>query len=74
MTKKEAIEWFKEITGGAGVDRYAALDVIRRGSVAEKLWDDPSFTLGVEYGVCIALVKAFNISNEDLNAIISGRI
>ena len=67
MTKKEAIEWYKEITGGTGVDRYAALDIIRRGSVAKKLWDDPSFTLGVEYGALIVLVKAFDISDEDLN-------
>ena len=68
MTKKEAIEWYKKITGGAGVDRYAALDVIKRGAIAEKLWDDPAFTLGMEYGVLIALVKTFDLTEKDLNA------
>ena len=67
MTKEEAIKWFKEISSGTGVDRYAALDIIRRGCIAQDLWDDPVFTLGVEYGVLIALVKAFNILAEDLN-------
>lgn len=66
MTKDQAIAWYREITAGAGVDRYAALDVVRRGKVAVSLWDDGAFTLGVEYGVLIALVRAFGITRDDL--------
>ena len=66
MIKEQAIEWYREITSGAGVDRNAALDVVERGNIALGLWDDGAFTLGIEYGVLIALVKAFGITREDL--------
>lgn len=66
MTKAEVIKWYKEITGGAGVDRYEALETLRRGRLAEKNWDDGLFTLGIEYGVLIALIKAFDITEKDL--------
>jgi uncharacterized protein YegJ (DUF2314 family) len=67
VTKEEAIAWYKEITGGAGVDRHSVLNVLRRGRIAEKMWDtDSTFSYGVEYGVLIALIKAFDLTNEDL--------
>ena len=70
MTKKEAIKKYKEITSGAGVDRDKPLDVIKRGNVAEMLWNESAFTLGIEYGFLIALVEIFNISENDLSAAI----
>lgn len=66
MSKLEAIEWYKQITGGAGVDRDAFLDVVERGGIAVRLWDDCAFTLGVEYGALIALVRVFGITKADL--------
>ncbi len=66
MNKDQAIKWYREITSGAGVDRFAPLVVIDRGDVALGLWNDGAFTLGIEYGVLIALVKAFGITREDL--------
>lgn len=67
MTKSEAIAWYKEIISGEGVDRNAALTVVRRGTAAVRVWNDGVFTLGVEYGVLIALVHAFSITREDLD-------
>lgn len=67
MTKAEAIEWFKEITSGAGVDRDEVLEVLQRGSTAIAVWNDGTFTLGIEYGVLIALIKVFNLTAADLD-------
>jgi hypothetical protein len=62
MNKQEAIAWFKEVQGGDGVDRITPLNVVRRGRMAVTMWNDPEFTLGMEYGVLIALTKAFGWS------------
>lgn len=66
MNKSEAIRWFHEITGGAGVDRESALGAIRRGKIAEAKWNDPDFVLGIEYGALIALVRVFGITRGEL--------
>jgi hypothetical protein len=67
MTKEEAISWYRKTTGGAGVDRWSVLDVLQRGSIAEKMWDsDATFSYGIEYGVLIALIKAFDLKREDI--------
>jgi hypothetical protein len=66
MNKAEAIDWYKQVTGGSGVDRTSPLDVIDRGSLAKRQWDDGLFTLGVEYGVLIALVRAFDLTKADI--------
>lgn len=68
MTKDEAIRWYREIQSGAGVDREAPLAVVRRGSIARQYWDDPTFSLGVEYGVLIALARAFEMTAADVGA------
>lgn len=62
MDKKEAIDWIKQIQSGSGVDRYA-IDV-PKGEIAKRLWDDTVFTYGIEYGVIIALMTAFEITEE----------
>ncbi len=67
MTREEAIAWYTAITTGDGVDRNAALDVLGRGSIAVGLWNDPTFTYGIEYGVLIALIRVFNLTQDDLD-------
>lgn len=65
MNKIEAIKWFKEITGGSGVNRYSFPEELK-GQIARDNWNDSMFTFGIEYGVLIALMKAFNIKKEDI--------
>lgn len=64
MTKQEAIKWFKEITSGTGVDRFQFPDNMK-GSTAKKLWNDSTFTYGIEYGVLIALHEIYKFKKED---------
>lgn len=61
MTRAEALEWCRAITSGDGVDRDKYVDRVSRGTLAERYWDDGYFTLGVEYGVLIALIEAFDL-------------
>ena len=65
MTKPEAIKWFKEIQGGAGVDRVDFPDSMK-GEVAKAVWNDTEFGYGMEYGVLFALRGVFDITAEDL--------
>ena len=60
MTREEAVRWFKEIRAGSGVYRADFPDAMK-GTLAKQHWDDPVFSLGVEYGVLIALKKIFGI-------------
>ncbi len=63
MTKTEAIALFKEIQNGRGTGdlREEFRREFRVGDVANKLWDDPEFTLGIEYGILIALQQVFDL-------------
>jgi hypothetical protein len=66
VTPAEALAWCRRITGGEGLDRDSYIDRVPRGNVAEHLWNDGAFTLGLEYGALIALVEAFGLNlNED---------
>lgn len=66
MTKTEAIALFKEIQNGRGTGDLR--EEFRRefgaGSVAENMWDDPKFTLGVEYGILIALQQVYDLTPQ----------
>ncbi len=66
MNKENAVKWYKAIQNGQGVDRDEYLPVLKRGKIAEDLWNEGSFTLGIEYGVLIALIRIFNLKTEDL--------
>ncbi len=68
MNRTEAIRWFNEIGNGEGVDRDAALSVVRRGSIAERRWDEGEFVLGVEYGAMIALARVFGLTRAEIEA------
>lgn len=65
MTKIEAICWLKKIQSGSGVDRTKFSNSMK-GDVARSVWNDSLFTFGIEYGVMIALMKSFDITEEDL--------
>ena len=65
MDKKHAIKWFKEIQGGDGVVRSKFPDNLK-GNLAAHLWNEITFTYGIEYGVLIALMDIFDITIEDL--------
>jgi hypothetical protein len=61
-TKTEALAWARRITSGSGVGRDRYLDRLPRGKVAAYLWNEPVFTLGIEYGVLIALIELFDLN------------
>lgn len=68
MTKAEAIAWYKSINSGDGVNRTGPVEsgVLGRGGIAEANWDNGLFTLGIEYGAMIAIIKIFDLKREDL--------
>lgn len=63
MTRVEAIQWFKEIQNGEGVDITDFPDRLK-GSMAKQFWHDSMFSYGLEYGVLLALIKIFDLSEE----------
>jgi hypothetical protein len=65
MTKPEAISWIRRIQNGDGVDRTIFPESMK-GSIAVSVWDQAEFTYGVEYGVIIGLMLAFDINEHDL--------
>lgn len=68
LSRADAIAWYQAITGGEGVDRNSVLDVLERGALAEKHWNDALFTYGIEYGVLIALISVFDLTNEEVHS------
>lgn len=65
MTRDEAIAVIKAIQRGEGVDRSQFPDEMK-GNIARKHWNDGLFTLGIEYGAMIVLMRTFDIRLEDL--------
>lgn len=60
MTKVEANEWAQEVCNhGTGIDRHLYRRYNTIGLEADKYWDDPTFTLGIEYGILIAVQKIY---------------
>ena len=60
-----AMKWIKANQTGKGVCR----DIIpedMRGSLAKDNWNNPTFTLGVEYGAIAMLMHFFNIDCKDI--------
>lgn len=67
MTRDEAIALYLRIPeDGSGEARRQYRQRFAIGRVADSLWDDPAFTLGVEYGMLIALQCAFDLSPGDI--------
>lgn len=67
LSREQALQWCRAIQRGEGLDRTADLERVPRGELAESSWDDPRFTLGLEYGALLALVRVFglDLSRED---------
>ena len=63
--RARAIQRFRDIQGGAGVDKSDFPEELK-GEIAKDWWHNPEFSLGIEYGVLIALYEFFNLSLEDL--------
>ena len=65
MGRQQAIKWMKDIQSGSGVDRRSFPDSMK-GSIVKEKWHDSIFIIGIEYGVLIAIMKIFNLKEEDL--------
>ena len=66
LTCEEALAWFRRVPEGTAIDRAVYREQFGVGNVAAYLWDDPAFTLGIEYGIRMALAKAFAIEPEEV--------
>lgn len=64
MNKQQAIDSIQYIRK-QGVDRSSFPDSMK-GALARDNWDDPRFTLGMEYGFMLALMGAFEITETDI--------
>ena len=61
MTKRKAQLWANDCAhNGTGNARTDYRNTHRIGTMAETHWHDELFTLGVEYGILIAVDKIFN--------------
>jgi hypothetical protein len=60
MDKQQAIQWVKRIQGGQ-FDRNEIKDRIPKGKLAENLWNDGTFSYGMEYGAIMAVMKIFDL-------------
>jgi len=60
MNKEEAKEWVQDCcTNGTGIERNKYRENHGIGKIAEDYWNDPVFTLGIEYGLLIAISRIF---------------
>lgn len=68
MSRQQAITWFKRIQRGGGTysERMKYLEQFGAGEVAKALWHSGEFTLGMEYGILIALAAIFDLQEADL--------
>jgi hypothetical protein len=63
MTKDKAIKYIQDIQHG----NFNRNEVdVPKGQIAERIWNDSKFSYGMEYGAILALMKAFNITKNDL--------
>lgn len=68
MDKQQAITWFRRIQrgGGAYSERMKYLEQFGAGRTAKAVWHSGEFTLGLEYGILIALAAIFDLQKTDL--------
>lgn len=66
MTKEQAIEWYKHASNGTQYEAGKYLAEFGAGKTARDRWDDPTFVLGLEYGVRIALAHVFGLMPKDV--------
>ena len=63
--KEEAIKWVKEIQNGRMPSREFFPEDMK-GTYAKNYWNNGRFTLGMEYGAILILLKFFNLTEKDL--------
>ena len=65
MNKEQAESWAIEVSErGSFPIRTEYLELFDVGKIAKKLWHDPVFTLGIEYGIKIAVSRIFGDLEE----------
>ena len=70
MTKEQAWAWANRCTLiGTGEARYDYLKTRGIGTLGKKHWNDELFTLGVEYGILIAVAKIFGDEGDILETL-----
>lgn len=69
MTREEAIQWCNEIKAGEGCacDRDSFREALAPGRLTRKQWYDAEFYAGMEFGILLALVHAFSITDEEMH-------
>lgn len=74
MGRQQAIAWFKRIQRGGGTysERMGFLERFGAGEVAWALWHSGEFTLGMEYGILLALAAVFDLQKTDLEESVKG--
>ena len=66
--KDDANRWARSVCeNGTGFVRKAYLEQYGAGEIAKRFWNDPTFTLGVEYGILIAVAKMYGDLQETNN-------
>ena len=68
MTKDQAIKRIKEIQNGK-FNQNEIFSEIPLGQIAVRKWNDPMFIYGMEYGMIMGLMIAFNIKKDELNCL-----
>ncbi len=68
MTKEDSLVWSTEMCESG---TYEAQKEYKNkhdiGGIAERVWNDPLFTYGIEYGILIAVDKIFNLESTKEN-------
>lgn len=65
MSKGDALALFHDVENGTHEIRSEYLEKFGAGSVAIPLWNDPTFTYGIEYGIKMAIARLFNLDPEN---------
>jgi len=66
VNKQEAIKEIHSVQRGGGCKLSQFPDNLK-GRLAKHRWDEIDFGYGAEYGYIWALMRAFDITKEDLN-------
>ena len=62
-TKEQAIKYIKDIRNGIFERNVPA---INKGRIAEKFWNDDTFSYGMEYGAILATMQLFDLTEDDI--------
>ena len=66
MTRQQALRLYKSVPDGVAQHRSWYAKHFPVGTAAQAYWRDSLFMYGIEYGMLIALARAFDITAEEL--------